>query len=162
MSLHQTIETHWEELARKRESVAEALSWSPCGRNLRKESMALSRSEEMACVIEALADERGNPIDRYKISQYFALALENDPYNNLPRFVEYLEGLAVKSNSQRRAEYYRNAHDAIMDLTYSSTLEAYFRLYEEFLRDASKESTLARIVIDEIGATAQKVMGEYS
>ncbi len=162
MTLHQTIEHHWEELARKRESVAEALSWSVCGRNLRKESLELSRSDEMANVIEALADERGNPIDRYKISQYFALSMENDPYNNLPRLVEYLEGIAEKSDSQRRAEYYHNAHDKIMDLTYSSRLETYFRLYEEFMMDSCKESTLARIVIDEIGATAQKVMGEYS
>jgi hypothetical protein len=162
MPLKECIGFHWDELARKRETVVEALSWSVTGRNLQRECKELSSSEIMQKLMIALTHEKANAIDRFKMAEYLALALEHNPEHNLQRFIAYLELISNKTHSARRAEYYTTLKIAVIKFMASQELHDYMEVYNEFKNDPTKEATLARDILDEVTSTAKKIMGEYS
>jgi hypothetical protein len=162
LPLKDCIAYHWDELARKRGTVVEALTWSVTGRNLQRECKELSASEVMKKLMNSLVSNNANPIDRFKMAQYLALALEHDPEHNLQRFIAYLELISEKTHSSRRAQYYNDLKMAVMELSGSKELRDYMEVYSEFKNDSTKEATLARDILDEVTSSTKKIMGEYS
>lgn len=162
MCLKDNVEHHWSEMERKQATLAEALSWSASGRNLQKMSTLFVATDVMQLVKAALGNESGNSIDRFKMAQYLALALENDPEYNIERFIAYLDMISEQASCERRGEYYKLVRDAIVALNQSKELRFYMAVYEQFKADTSKEARLAREIMTEIAENTSHLMGEYS
>lgn len=162
MSLQDSIAVHWEDIARKKATLVEALSWSATGRNIRSECNSLAKSKVLKKLLKALASEKGNPIDRFKMAQYLTLALEHNPDYELHRFVNYLDIIIRQSTSPRRAEYYSELKQSVLAFNGSEELRHYVRVHEEFQKDHSKEATLAREIMKEVSFMTHKMMGQYA
>ena len=139
MCLKDNIEHHWSEIQRKQLTLAEALSWSASGRNLQKMSALFAATDVMRATKNALASDMGNSIDRFKMAQYLALALENNPDHNMQRFIAYLIALNT-----------------------SKELKFYMAVYEQFNADLSREANLAREIMAEIAQNTSHLIGEYA
>ncbi len=162
MALKSRIDNHWKDISRKREVVAESLTWSATGRNLQLYSRKFAGSETMRNIVDILADENSNTIDRFKMAQYFVQCLENDPDYNIERFVDYLDNISRKSEDQRRGIYYQKVKIAIMSVQRTREYLEYLQVYNEFKADNSNEAVLAKNVMQKISITIQKMMGEYA
>lgn len=162
MSLEQTIDKNWDEIVRKRETVSEALSWSESGKKVDHMSREFAQTSQMKAVMQALSNPDSYPIDRFKMSQYFAQALEGDIATNIMRYIEYLENIADIATEDKRRDYYRNVRKAVLNLHGSEALTNYISVYNNFQRDASEEAMLARGVIRKVTQSVRALMGEYA
>lgn len=162
MSLRENIDKHWPEIERKRAALQESLSWSASGRNLSKMAEFLNSSGQMKAVKVSLANGDGNPIDRFKMTEYLAQVLENEPNYNMDKFLQYLDLIAANAACERRAGYYENLRSALLQLKDSKELHLYLQVYEHFKRDHEKEARLAKQVMDKMSEDTQHIMGEYS
>lgn len=163
MSIEKTIEEHWGDITRKREAIAEALSWSATGVNLSKESEIFSSTPIMQNVLMALSDPNAMAIDQFKISQYFAQALQGNPEENIKKLAKYLGDIAKSSEkvSPRRTHYYIRVKDAVESLQGNKDIARYSRVYMEFQNDQSKEAILARHVMTMVSDQMRKIMAEF-
>jgi len=159
MSLKDKINQNWENIIVKKQTLTEALGWSATGRNLKVAARDFAKSKAMEKTRAAVLSSEGNPIDRYKMAQYLALALECSPRENLSRFSDYLKDIAKKSDNKRRAEYYLKVRDAVQELRNSNELAIYMAVYSAFLQDDSESSTLARDVMSQIAHNTQRIIG---
>lgn len=160
-SLEETLAKNTTIINRKKETIAEAMSWSESGQLVSGASVAFAKTRELQNVMYALSDAKATEIDKFKISQYFAQALEGDPSVNLSRFAEYLESISRSTDDKNRSKYYRNVKEAILVLKDSDALKLYMSAYNKFLSDKSEEAVIARKVIRIVSNSMKQIFAEY-
>jgi len=163
MSFELAIEKHWDEITRKRQAIAECLSWSDTGRELARESEIFSSTPVMQAIMVALSDNNAAAKDQFKMAQYFAQALQGNPQKNIDIYITYLTDLINKTKETdiKNAHYFMKILGAVNGLKDNAAFVKYINAYSKFQNDQTAEAIVARQVMTIVTETMQKLMQGY-